>query len=535
MELGDQIEKIIQLQSQAQHSSDFLVTRVQHLTESFSKINQKTSKHAITMSNAQKCIDYMDTLLECLKTAQKEEKLITRGVGTDVQPFLESLNRIQASIKILQDNPWKGSEKSIISLKQLRKVGLLQLNNLFVSKLRQVSEPLDVATLIRNGVEDAVIIEDESMEFIQKLAATINDGSMEASEFTKEFKDLRAKFIYESLLPLGTDAFQKRGSIDVKSPVSSGYIEQFSSLMEWAAILFSQERKFHDSVFRIGDIVHKTYKDSTSDAFDMVISCIELSIRDLKDMRKSKAIAGFLNFLQSINSIRSDFRMIINSFEGIAEKQMVLIQQEEVFLGTNSLFFDLKINEQPHKPQHDATIHENVHSAITFIRKLVEHDQNLQEWIELFAKHHSSAEYMSWMLMECSKVIQDTQKHFQHDLHRQVYCLNNYNFTINVIKENTMLTDLVDSTTNKVLTTYFHTHFDAYMYCWSSVANSIEETRKTLEEKAFKDKCKQIYSSLDDIVKLHKPVLLIDEQLRKIIKSTLKDKLMTEYDLMTNR
>ena len=367
------------------------------------------------------------------------------------------------------------------------------------------------------------------------MAVTINDGSLESTEFTKEFKDLRSKFLYESLLPLGTDAFTKRGSInnEPRSPSGTGYIDQFSSMMEWSAILFVHERKFFDSIIRVADVVHKTFSETTSNAFDVIITSVELSTRDLKDMKKSKSMAGFLNFLQSINSIRSDFRMLNNCFEGISDKQNLIIKHETLFLSSCALFFDLKINENVTKPNPDATIHESVHSSITFLRKLLEHYQNLDEWIDLFASTHgSTTSYVSWLILECVRLIDDTNKQFQHDLHRQVYGLNNYTFIMNIIKENSILLELVPESTNKILTAKFHEHFDAYLLCWSVVEKSIEECRKTVEEKGFKEKAKQIYNSFDDTQKIHKPVTLIDQQLRNMIKSNLKDKLMTEYDLM---
>eukprot|EP00835_Amoeboradix_gromovi_P006459 NODE_764_length_4412_cov_0.313935.p1 type:complete len:539 gc:universal NODE_764_length_4412_cov_0.313935:276-1892(+) len=531
MELQD---KLNQLQSQAQSSSDFLITKVQHLTDSFSKINQKAAKHAIAMSNSQKCIEYMDILLECLKTSQREEKLITRGVGTDIQPFLDSLNRIQASIKTLSDNPWKGSDRNINPLKQLRKVGLLQLNNLFISKLRQISEPLDLANLIRNGVDNAVIIDDESLEFIQKLAATINDGSVESMEFTKEFNVLRSKFLFESLLPLGTDAFTKRGSIqEPKSPSSSGYIEQFSTMMEWSAILFNHERKFCDGIFRMADVVHSIFNEITTHSLDILLTSIELIAKDLKEMKKSKQMTGFLNFIESINSIRSDFRMIINSFEGITDKQNIMIKNEFNFISACALFFDLKVNEVTHKPQLDGTIHENVHSTLTFVRKLLEHEQNLEEWVSLFCiSFDSVSEYISHLLVESSKLIEESNKNYQQELHRQVYCLNNYTFVQNVIKENIALSDFTNEQTQKLLGNKFHTHFDAYVQCWMPIANTIEDCRKTSDEKQFKDKCKHLFNLFEDLQKNHKSVSFIDANLRVMIKSTIKDKLIGEYDLL---
>eukprot|EP00834_Sanchytrium_tribonematis_P001779 NODE_46_length_32145_cov_0.918711.p6 type:complete len:536 gc:universal NODE_46_length_32145_cov_0.918711:27192-25585(-) len=532
-----ELEKLNQLKTQAQHSSDFLITKVQHLTDSFTKINQKTAKHSVALQNSQKCLDYLDILLDSLKTSQREEKLITRGVGTDVQPFLDSLNRIQNAIKILSENPWKGSEKNIVSLRQLRKVGLLQLSNLFMSKIRQVSEPLDIPTIIRNGAEDQAIVEDEALEFIQKLAATIYDGSADF-EFSKDFHSLRAKFIYESLLPLGPDAFVKRGSIgsEPKSPTSSGYIDQFPSMMEWSAIIFQNERKFADCIFRVASVVHKTFDEITKNAFDLLNSSVELAIRDLKEMKKQKAMAGFLIFLQNINGIRSDFRMIINSFEGITEKQNIIIKNEQHFLQASGQFFDPKINENPSKPQQDGTIHEGVHLSITFIRKLLEHDQNVDEWVELFVTHHqNTSEYLSSLLAECCKLIDDSAKYFQHDLHRRVFALNNLTFIQNVINENTTLKEYVNDATAKLITTKFHSHFDGYLTCWSIVEKSIEEARKTLEEKAFKDKSKQIYSYFEDAQKLQKAVRLIDPQLRSMLKSSLKDKLMLEYNAMSSR
>lgn len=529
------LDKINQLKSQAQTSSDFLVTKVQQLTDSFTKINQKTAKHALAMSNAQKCLEYLDLLLDSLKTASKEEKLITRGVGTDVQPFLDSLNRIQNAIKILSENPWKGSEKNIVSLRQLRKVGLLQLNNLFLTKIRQVSEPLDIPSFIRNGVDDPTIIDDEALEFIQKLAATIHDGSTDISEFSKEFITIRSKFIYESLVPLGSDAFSKRGAIstDAKSPSTSGFLDQFSVFMEWTAILLHHERKFSDTVFRMADKVHTVFESIISTTFDIITAAMDLALKDLKEFRKQKQLANFFHFLESMRSIQADFRMMITSLDGLNDKQQQLLSYEQQFLSTCAQWFDLKAPEI--KPQPDGTIHEQVHFIITFVRKLLEHNTFLPEWIESFAQHEQPAEYIQSLLSDALQLIDDTLKYFQHDLHRRVYALNNINYIINITKDNVTLAEYLSDATLKYIQKQFHHHFDGYIQCWSIIEKSIEETRKTLDEKAFKDKSKSIYTSFEDVQKLHKSVHFIDQPLQSLVKVAVKDRLTSEYNLLVNR
>ncbi|KAF2073653.1 hypothetical protein CYY_005038 [Polysphondylium violaceum] len=506
------------------------------LEQNVAPINASMKEWSAIYNNISSTMDAVKNTLEKFDVEKIEAK-IKEGAKGDYASYMLALEHVGNSIDFLNNNPdFKSADKSLSALKDLKQMGLNELENNFKSLLLKISNVVDPPSIPKlppgsNNKRYLSIVPPQSVEEISKSIDLFS--KLHFFSFLKEYKDKRSKFILNSLRKMGPEKFIKQTS----ETKNLAYVKGSHPLISYTAEtlhLYQIESDLAKEFF--GDQYHTILEEIIDPSHELLLETTEPIIKVKKTPGdKVFSIFPLLDLFDTFSKLLPEFSLAISTRDGkhIAELKEVLKTLES----TCSSLLEFSLEDETRKDTtSEPTVDEVSSNIINYFKRLIEYKQSV-EFLLAKKSTQSFNDFLEKTLKNLMKYLLNRSKKdfpmissldfYKVSIKSNIFLINNYHYIFSTLQQfkviggggTIMLREFEINLENEI---------KVFNDFWLALVEMLKFNKSKDDTKAITKKHTNFLKTINDISKLKFDIP--DQELRLKLKTDAKNNIERAYD-----
>ncbi|ORX90514.1 Exo70 exocyst complex subunit [Basidiobolus meristosporus CBS 931.73] len=519
--------------------------RLLKLEASILPIHKSTQKLSRVVDNLDRTTYSVENILQYFDLAVREEKVILAGPDdNNLMPYYQSMNNVKNALHFLSQTRLKSAEKVMVQLKQLLKVALQQLKELFRKGLQANTTEIDPTEYVDQGY--IPIIAPSELQKLSNLCVYLSNSESDIDmrvELSKIYSDIRSNYLVKSFSAISqTVSSGSRESAKTYQQGTSPMILMTKVLIKALETEYILVQKLMPENF-----IQNTFRDTVAPSLKQYIETGETLVTQVR--RNIQAgIFMLLDVIENFQSEMPQFERILaktgsqqNSLNDLWKTfRTVAIRSFEEFLEDirNSAARQIELSK-------DGTVHELTSNVLNHCKRLLDYQETVVSLLtnglvqDALADQAVVRKYFANVLDVVIANINEKAKGYKKPYLGTVFLMNNYHYLLKVIRS-TKLESILGSEMVSKYEKLNKKQQDAYQECWKSVVEYLMDVtyvrggvlKSNLtgsERAAIKEKFKNFNNDFEELFRMQKSYSIPDPELRQHIIRNIKNLVLPMY------
>ncbi|EGG24404.1 exocyst complex subunit 7 [Cavenderia fasciculata] len=524
--IKDQLNKTNSLSNQMVFILDRFNDGLSDLEREVQPINASMKEWSTKYNNINDAMDSIRSVLDKFDISKVEQK-IREGAKGDYESYMLTLEQIVSSIDFLSSkDDYKSADKSLSVLRELKQLGLTELENNFKSLLVKISNLVDPTTIppLPASKRYLVITSPSAVEEISKSIELFS--KLHYTSFIKEYKDKRSKFILLSLRKMAPEKYIKLTQESKNLAYVKGTHPLISYVFETLR-LYQIESDLCKELF--GDQYHTILEDVIDPAHELLLETAEPIIKTKRVTDRIFGIFPLLDLFETFTKLLPEFSNAISARDAnhiteikdlISTLELTCSSLLEFNLGDDS-------SKKDQTSEQSTTVDEVSSNMLNYFKRLIEYRNSVES---LLSKVKSSFnEFLEKTLRNLIKYLQTKsakESELKSSLKGYIFLINNYKYVVTSLKNANILDS--QSYLLREFETCLENEIKLYSEYWNNVVEQLKFNKTKDDTKAIVKKHSSFLKQFNEITKLKFDIP--DQDLKNQLKHDTKLIITKIYD-----
>ncbi|KAK9728391.1 exocyst complex component exo70 [Basidiobolus ranarum] len=518
--------------------------RLLKLEASIIPIHKSTQRLSRVVDNLDRTTYSVESILQYFDLAVREEVVILKGPDeNDLMAYYQSVNNIKNALQFLTQTRLKSAEKVMTQLRQLSKVALQQLKELFRKRLQANTVEIEPTKYID---EDIPIIPSNELEKLSNICVYLSNSESDIDmkvELSKIFAEIRSNCLVKSFAGIAQAVNSgNKESANTYQQGTSPYILMTKILIKALEAEYVMVQRLMPEA-----LVQSTFRDTLNPSLKQWVEAGETLVTRVR--RNTQAgIFMVLDVLEHFQNEMPQFERILaktgsqqNSLSDLRKTlRNVATRSLEDFLEDirNSAARQIELSK-------DGTVHELTSNALNHCKRLLDYQETVESLLtnggvqEASASQATVRKYFANVLDVVIANINEKAKGYKKPYLGTVFLMNNYHYLLKVMRS-TKLEMILGSELVSKYEKLNKKQQDAYQDCWKSVVEYLmdvtyvrggilKSSLTSSERAAIKEKFKNFNNDFEELFRMQKSYSIPDPELRQHIIRNIKNLVLPMY------